>query len=408
VSTTEFPNLTDVPPAPGPKRVVVIGGGYAGFTAALELANARREGLRVTLIDREPGTLFRTELYDIARMADVDRSPAEWRVPFPETSLPRAGVLVLEAEVERLDLSRPSLVVRGEELRYDALVLAPGGVPEYYGIPGLRENSEQIYTYDGARALAARLRTLLAPGSACAATEPGPEIVVAGGGTTGVELATDLASADWEKTLGPGARRPRIVLLAGHGPFLSGLPEKLVARVRAELSALGIELVEGARVAAVEPGSARLDNGTTRRFDVLVWCGGLSAPPIVRNLPEPHGPGGRLRVTSFLEVYGRPGVFCIGDSAAILDPVDGSPVPSTAQAALEEAPVAARNALARMYGGRFEIFRYRPRGVAVSIGGGRAVAARGDTVVDGRAAGILDRLVEREYHAHVKEGIPAL
>jgi NADH dehydrogenase FAD-containing subunit len=117
-----------------------------------------------------------------------------------------------------------------------------------------------------------------------------------------------------------------------------------------------------------------------------------------------HGHGGRLKVTEHLEVVDRPGVFAVGDVAELVDPESHAVVPSTAQAALAEAPVAAANLVARWTGRPMTPFQYRERGVIVALGVGRAAGRLSRVTIWGSPARILKGLVEREYASATEHG----
>lgn len=382
------------------RHVLILGGGYGGLSVARTLARSDHADLEVTVVDTEDATTFRTELYDVARLARADGDPRSFMVPFSQMALSRRGVNQVRGRAEGIDLDLRTVTIDGRRLPYDALVLAVGNVPAYYGISGCEENSEQVYTVEGMQRLASRLALLLRRGRG----HPPPQVVIAGGGATGVELAADLASTDWEATLGPGTLSPTLTILTGPAPFLAGLPAPLIARARRDIESLGVVIKEGARVVSVAPGRITTQDPAPVLCDLFVWAGGLQAPAWVKGLPVPLGPGGRPRVSPYLEIYGRPGVFAVGDVATVTDPLHGDLVPSTAQAALEEGPVAAANLLARLYGGRFQIFRFESTNVAVAVGRGRAVATIGKRTVGGRAAGVIKEYVDREYHARVRGG----
>ncbi len=387
----------------GEGRVLILGGGYAGVSTARALVARGYPAEKVVLLDREPSTTFRTELYRVAEALRASEAPSPWTFPFSRTALVSSGVRVVQGEALALITDERYVRTTAGDLPYDVLVLALGCVPAYYGIPGCKEHSEEVYTVPGALHLAQRLRALLtSTGGKGASPAPPLRVLVAGGGATGVELGAHVATSDWSDVLGHPVRPVKVTVLTGPAPFLAGLPERLVVRARKEVIRAGVEIVDGGQVTSVAPGRVEFKDLPPRSTDVFVWCGGLQAPDLVAGLPFPQGPARRTMVTPFLEVEGQPGVFALGDCAAMVDPYDGTPVPSTAQAALEQGPVAARNILARIKGTRFEVFHYEPRGVAIATGAGRAVAAVGHRVVGGRLAGIIKGLAEREYHAEVR------
>jgi NADH:ubiquinone reductase (H+-translocating) len=386
---------TGMPFDPGEGRVVILGGGYAGVATARDLLRRKHPGEKITLVDREPTTTFRTELYKVGESLSGGQP---WVFPFDRTGLARSGVRFVQGDVGGVDLTSRQVKVGATSLPFDALVVALGCVPAYYGIPGCEANSFEIYTVRGAQALARKLAEALP--AAVASGEL--KVLIAGGGATGVELGAYLATANWPEVLKTSVRPLKVTVLTGPAPFLAGLPDALIARARKEITKAGVEIVQGGQVVSVGPGHVEFKDLPARDTDLFVWCGGLRAPDAVASMTAPLGPGKRLKVTPFLEVEGHPGVFALGDSSALLDPVDGTPVPSTAQAALEEAPVAAQNILARLHGRKFQVFHYEPRGVAVAVGQGRAVAAIGHRVVGGRLAGAIKGFIDREYHAEVR------
>ncbi|MDE1822291.1 MAG: FAD-dependent oxidoreductase [Euryarchaeota archaeon] len=397
----------ELPPTFDPRegRVLILGGGYAGVATARCLLRRGYPASKIHLVDKEPATTFRTELYKVGEAAGGPEVVPPWTFPFDRVALTSAGVRFHQGEVLRVDLAAREVETPSEKAPYDLLVLSLGCIPAYYGIPGCQENSEEVYTVAGARHLAQRLSKLLTappdPSDARAVIPP-VSVLIAGGGATGVELGAHIATAPWGSLLGASTRPVKVTVLSGPAPFLAGLPERLVERARREVARAGVEVVDGGQVISVSPGKVTFKDLPPREPDLFVWCGGLRAPDLIASLPVALGPARRARVTPFLEVEGHPGVFALGDCAAMLDPYDGSPVPSTAQAALEQAPVAARNILARIRGTKFQIFHYEPRGVAIAVGRGKAVAAVGKRVVGGRLAGTIKSLVAKEYHAEVR------
>jgi NADH:ubiquinone reductase (H+-translocating) len=393
------------PPTPrtpeGP--VVVLGAGYAGLTVARDVARRSRGRLPVVLVDRNPVHVLRTELYEIGKIAAAAGDPRPWTIPL-EKVLDRTGTSFRQGVVASVDL--PRRVVRleaGDEISYGHLVLALGSVAAYYGVPGAAEHTESVYRLSGAQRLAVRVRDA-ERASAGLPGERRPRFVIVGGGSTGTELAAELATTDWAAIAGPGARPPDVLLVTGALPFLAGLPPKLVAHARELLRRAGVSLVHGVNVSRVEPGKVTLEDGSVLVCDAAVWCAGLEAPALVRALPVAHGKGGRLAVEPTLALPGHPHVFALGDVAEIQDPATGMLVPATAQAALAEARTAARNLVAQFDGHPLEPFRYRERGVVVALGLGKGAGTVGRATIWGSPAALLKRIVEREYSRSTERG----
>ena len=384
--------------------LVVLGGGYAGLTVAQEVSRRTHGTMPVVVIDREPVHVLRTELYEIGRLVEAADDLTAWTVPLAQ-ALDRPNVTVRTGTVRGIDLADRRVDLEDGAVSYGSLAIALGSVPAYYGVPGASEHALDVYHLGGARALAARVRAVESASPALAG-ERRPRFVVVGGGSTGTELAAELATIDWATVVGVPARPPDVWLLTGSLPFLAGLPPKLIEHARRLLRRAGVTVVHGWNVTRVAPDRVELQDGTVLVCDVVVWCAGLDAPPLVRGLAVPHGKGGRIGVAPSLELPGFPGVFAVGDVAEIRDPATGLLVPGTAQAALAEARVAARNLVARRDGTPLLPFQYRERGVIVALGRHEGAADVRHLTVWGSPAALLKELVQRDYARSVGRGDP--
>ena len=383
---------------------VVLGAGYAGLTVAQEVDRRSKGEVPVVLVDRNPVHVLRTELYEIGKLASSGDDTDPWTVPLAQV-LDRTSITFRQGTVHSIDLGARTVSLDSGEVRFRALAICLGSVAAYYGVPGADEHTHQVYRLSGAKKLAAAIRDI-EKASVSLPGERRPRIVIVGGGSTGTELAAEIATTDWRGIADPRARSPEVFLLTGSMPFLAGFPSKLVERAKGVLARSQVVVIHGLNVTRVEAGRISLEDGSTLACDAAVWCAGLEAPPIVRQLPVPHGKAGRLAVEGSLELPGHPGVFAVGDVVELKDPVTGMPVPSTAQAALAEARTAARNLVARWSERPLVPFRYRERGIVVALGLGQAAGSVRRVPIWGSPAALLKRIVQRDYAHSVERGEP--
>ena len=384
--------------------LVVLGAGYAGLTVAEEVRRRSKGTVPIVLVDRHPVHVLRTELYEVGAIAGAAGDVARWVVPL-DRLLGKPGVSLQEGEVRSIDLTRRVVVLDDGEQPFDSLAICLGNVAAYYGVPGAPEHAFNVYRLTGAQRLARALVDIERASNQLPG-ERRPRVVVVGGGSTGTELAAEVATTDWGRLVGSTVRPPDVFLLTGSLPFLAGFPPRLVDHARRILHEVGVTLVHGLNVVRVEPNRVHLEDGSVLTCDAAVWCAGVQAPPVVRDLPVDHGKGGRIVTEPTLEVRGHPGVYAVGDVAEHRDPDSGMIAPATAQAALAEARVAARNILASRTGADPEPFRYRERGVIVALGIGRGAGTLGRVTIWGSPARLLKQIVEREYSRSATRGEP--
>ncbi len=390
-------------PTEGP--IVVLGAGYAGLTLAQEIVRRGRGKVAVTLVDRSPGHVLRTQLYQIGEIADAAGDVRRWLVPLARV-FERTSVTFRRGDVRSIDLERRTVHLDSGELPYRGLAICLGNVAAYYHVPGAPENTQSVYRLSAAQRTAAALRAS-AERSDALPGEQRPRVLVIGGGSTGTELAAEIATTDWSRLVGRAARPPDVFLLTGALPFLAGFPPAVIERARATLRRIGVTIVHGLNVVRVDPGRVALEDGTVFVCDVAIWCAGLEAPPLIRELPVPHGKGGRIAPEPTLEVPGHPGVVAVGDAIEFHDPMTGVLAPSTAQAALSEARIAARNLLARLSGQPLEPYHYRERGILVALGARGGAGTVGPIALWGSPARFLKGVVERRYSRSVERGEPS-
>ena len=353
-------------------HVVVIGGGFAGLSAARRLGG---EALRVTLLDRRNHHVFQPLLYQVAT---AGLSGTEVAAPLRRIVRKQRNVTVLLAEAVRIDAPARRVVLADGEIGYDYLILATGATHSYFGhdewarfAPGLKSLED---------ALLIRRRLLLAFERAERETDPARRaawltFVVIGGGPTGVELAgTVIELARYTlrhefRRMDPGAAR--VVLIEGLDRVLPPYPPDLSAKARAQLERLGVEVRTGSPVTGVDADGVRLGSERLAARTVL-WGAGVAASPLGRTTGAPLDKAGRVKVQPDLSVPGFPELFVTGDLASIVQ--DGKPVPGVAPAANQMGEHAARNVLRLARGQHTLPFRYVDKGSLATIGRSAAVA----------------------------------
>jgi NADH:ubiquinone reductase (H+-translocating) len=362
------------------ERILILGGGFAGLHAAMELEKtlARDPDMKVTLVNRENFFLFTPMLHEVAA-SDLDLTT----IVNPIRKMLKR-VSFFAGEVESIDLSGKRVVVshgfdhHQHSLRYDHLVIGLGSITNFYELPGLEERALTMKSLGDAIRLRNHLIAHLeeADSECTAAKNPLLTFVVAGGGFSGVETVAGLN--DFVRDALPSYSNLkedmlRIVLVHPGPVILPELGEKLGAYTQKRLAERGVEIRVNTKVSAVSARGIELSDGTQIESHTVVWTAGTSANPLLQELPcrKEHG---RLVVNEFMELMGWPGVWALGDCAAVPDRATGKPSPPTAQHALRQGKVLAKNIMAAIRGGQKKPFAFSTIGLLAAIGKRTGVA----------------------------------
>ncbi len=359
-------------------RVLVLGAGFGGLAVARGLRSAPVD---VTVVDANNFHTFQPLLYQVAT-AGLDADD----VSFPIRGIVRgrwrrpSNVTVRMARVTDVDLAARTVTLDdGDGLGYDVLVLATGAVSADFGIPGVAEHTFPLKQLDDALALRAHLldrfeRAVANPELVAAGAI---DVVVCGGGPTGVEMAGGLAEL-YSKVLSKDfpelpVASARITLVEMADRLLTPFHPVSSRRALEALRRRGVDVRLESGVALVEPDGVKLRDGTFLPAHTVVWATGVTAGSVAAMTGTPTGRGGRLVVEPDLTLPGHPEVFAVGDLALSLGP-DGNPLPQVAQPAIQGGHHVAEQIRRRLAGQPSTPFRYRDQGQMATIGRNVAVA----------------------------------
>jgi NADH:ubiquinone reductase (H+-translocating) len=366
------------------RRVVVIGGGFAGINAALALANLPVD---VTLVDRKNYHTFQPLLYQVALAV---LSPADIAQPIRSILRDHGNIEVLMDEVVGFALDRRLVKLKtGAELVYDYLIVASGSTHSYFGHDHWAALAPGLKTIEDATEIRRRVllafelaeRQMLERG-----THPPLNFVIVGGGPTGVELAgaiSDIARLYMRNNFRHiDTKSARVIVLEGSPHILGMYPQDLQRKACEQLQALGVELRTGTQVTDIQPGYVMVGD---ERIDAVVtlWAAGVQASPLGRLLGVETDRKGCVLVDRHLNPTGHPEIFICGDLAHVEQ--DGRQVPGVAQPAMQMGAYAAKRigALvgweagsegARAKGAGAKGFHYFDKGDMATIGRKAAVA----------------------------------
>jgi NADH dehydrogenase len=362
------------------KRVVILGGGFGGINAAMELAKLPVD---ITMVDRKNYHLFQPLLYQVALAV---LSPADIAQPIRSLVRDHPNIDVLMDEAIGFDLPQQRVRLKtGVELEYDYLIIATGSTHSYFGREDWATLAPGLKTIEDATEIRRRVllafelaeRQMMEKG-----THPALNFVIIGGGPTGVELAgaiSDIAKLYMSKDfrhIDPSMAQ--VLILEGSPNLLAAYPPDLQRKAGEQLNGLGVMYRTNAHVTDVQPGYVMVGD---ERIDAVVtlWAAGVQASPLGKLLGVETDRRGCVFVNGHLNPPGHPEIFICGDLAHFEQ--DGKQVPGVAQPAMQMGRYAAKRigrlvavGLGSDGSGRDEEFRYFDKGDMATIGRHAAVA----------------------------------
>ena len=387
---------------------MIAGGGFGGFYAARALERLLpAQSARVTLVNDANFMLY-TPLLPGAAGATLD--PRHVVVPL-RSQLRRTDLTI--GRVTGADPARRTLGVErvdGEqlELAYDQLVVALGSVSRTLPIPGLAEHATGLKSLSDATALRNQVLTCLDIAESLEDPAMRAEylgFVFVGAGYAGVEGLAELQDfAAQAIELYPRCRAQgmRWVLVEARERIMQEVPDSLSEFAERELRGRGIEVRTDTTLREVTARGATLSDGEAIPARTVVWTAGVKPSPVVARLGFPLDGGGRVVVDRTMRVAGHPEAWAIGDCAAVPDAArPGQPCPPTAQHAIRQGRVVARNVAATLRGGSVRPFRYRTKGVVAELGHNKAVAI----TLGVRWHGFPAWFIARTYHLLLMPGL---
>ncbi len=372
-------------------RVVIVGAGFGGLTAARRVSKLP---VQLTLVDRKNHHTFQPLLYQVAT---AGLSPGEIAAPIRWILRNRSNVEVLLEEAIDFQLDQKKVVTKEQVLDYDFLIIASGATHAYFGHEEWEPLAPGLKTIEDA--LEIRRRVLLAFELAERQVaendshNPSPlQFVVVGAGPTGVELAGTLAEIARHalnhefRNIDP--RQTRILLLEGGPRVLPAYSEDLSRKAEAQLQHLGVEVRTSHMVTRIEPGAVWAANNNDNEkisAPVVLWAAGVAASPLGHKLGVPIDRAGRVLVHSDLSIPGHAVVFVIGDLAALNDE-NGKMLPGVAPVAIQEGDWVAETIARDLEKQPRRHFHYHDKGSLATIGRAAAVAQFGKFELSGYLA----------------------
>ena len=348
----------------GEKQVVIVGAGFGGLACAKKLRKSR--SCRVTLIDRNPYQLFSPLLYQVATA-----SLPEDDIAFPIRTAYRE-VQFVRGEVSNIDTTAKTLAMsNGKTISYDDLILAVGSEGATYGIPGVSENTFQMKSVHDARDIRrSLLRTYEDVEDGILPLER-LNVVIVGGGPTGVELAGAVSELQREiqREFEHIAPKATVTLLEAGPRLLPSFHPNSSKYTQKKLTQMGVQVLVDAAVTEATSRSLRLKDGKEIIAGTKIWAAGVVAPPHWKFLGETDR-GNRIKVNANLQLSDS--IWVIGDAASYPDS-NGRPLPMIAPVAIQQGKHVARQIRRRESSRQLEVFKYRDKGQMATIGRRKAV-----------------------------------
>ncbi|MGO8694927.1 MAG: FAD-dependent oxidoreductase [Rectinemataceae bacterium] len=384
------------------KRILIIGGGYGGVRAGklLDKHFRRRDDIEITLVDKQPFHSLMTELHEVAGWRT---DPDSVRVSFRKIFGARQVRTVVDL-IERVDFAGRKAYSAQNRYPFDYIIIGSGAEPEFFGIPGVQENSFSLWSFDDAL----RLRNHLEHVFEKAAAEPDRDkrkrlltFVVAGAGFAGIEMIGELFEYREKscKRLFLDPAESRIVLIEALPSILPILEAPLREKAEAFLTKKGCEIRLSQDIVSASPGIVNLKDGSIVETETFIWTCGVKGSSFAGSLGLPTGECNRLRVDEEMKSPAYPFVYIVGDNLWFSH--DDQTLPQVVETAHFAAETAAKNIIADIEGGERHTFRGNYHGFVISIGGRYCVSNAGGMKTSGSIAMAMKHMINLYYQYQI-------
>lgn len=403
------------------KRIVILGAGFAGLGAAVCLARKLRSHpkIEIILVDEKEHHIYTPDLYEIATAYNkniteecLTKLKETVATPIPKILSRTRGVEFIRDQVIAIKPGEKASGSTGHEARrevalkhkgtipFDFLVLALGSVKNYYNIPGLDQFSYPLKSLTDALGVCCHL-DIYFHSLWKNETKKEVNIIVGGGGATGVEFACELPGYMEKICAKYNYPREHVKISVIEGSCeLTGQGEKVTALISKRFQKLGIKVQLSTFIKEVKANSILTQSGdkkTERSMDILIWTGGVMPNPLIRESFTEVSKNGSLLVNQFLQSEKFPYIFAGGDNACFLDAKTGRPLPMLAQVAFQQRQTIATNIVAEIMGQKKVPYKPAIRGVIIPLGGKYAFLKKGNFIFRGFFIWVLRRLVDLRY-----------
>jgi NADH dehydrogenase len=379
------------------KNILILGGGFAGVRAALDLASlfGGNDDFEIILVDRKDYHLYTPALYEAATAQHglVEAKQVKRAMTIPFSSI-FAGqkVKVFKAYIDKINLESGLVVTDSRIINFSYLLIAMGSASDYFGIPGIEKHGFGLKSLEDAIMIRNRVEDIVAK-------KDSGKFVIAGGGYTGVEFAGELHNlikheCEFHKK---DVSRFDITVVEGATNFIPGLPENISGLIARRLAALGVKTLFSTLVTDAVQGCVTLNNKDTVECDLLVWAGGVKScrPPC--DVDVLRDKKGRAMVSDKLNLKKYPNVFFAGDVLCLADGNGAKNPPQTAQEAIKQARVAAKNI--------YRMATYKPplsylssaNPYVIPVSGKYAIFYTKDMVISGKVGWWIRRIIDLRY-----------
>lgn len=374
-------------PATRKKRVVVIGGGFAGITLVRKLDS---EKFQTVLIDKNNYHQFQPLIYQVASSG---LEPASICFPLRRVFKNKKDFYFRVAEVEEIDGEGKTVRTSKGDISYDYLVVCAGATTNFFGNANIEKAAIPMKTVEDAIYLRNKIietteRSLVVPDDEL---EPYCNLVIVGGGPTGVEIAGVLSEMIRYATVQNAEFNPenyaKIILISPG--ILKTMSSHASKKTSEALRQMGVNIITGKKVVDYKDKKVILDDGASIDSEILIWVSGVKATSI-KGIPEESiGHGGRILCDEHMAVKGMDCVYCAGDMSLTSEEAFPKGHPQMAQVAIQQGKLIAGNLNALSDSGGDRPFRYKDLGSMATIGRNRAVADIGRVHLSGFAAWVI-------------------
>lgn len=361
------------------KQLVILGAGYSGLLTSVELEKKIKhlEDVEIVLVDRNGYHQYLHLVYEIVtnvkKVSDITISLTEL--------LEKRKIRFFQTTVREIDLDNKVVRTDKGDLFYHELVIALGSEPNYYHIKGAEKYSFCVSSVEAATRIRDKLKKVLTQ------TED-PQIVVGGGGFTGIEVAGEILDE----------LQCCVTIIEGCNTLLPtwDTPE-FSKKVTDVLTEMGAKFILDKFIVEVKPNTIVLNDGSQVEYSLFIWAGGVQGSGVVNSSGLKIGNDNRVVINEFCEAVGFPGVYVVGDCACVVNPKTGKGLPPCIEIALNQAEVVAENLYADIIGGERTLYVPKFSGLILAVGERYGIGMISGVKLDGKIAQTIKKIIHLHY-----------